>query len=85
VILLAFEDITALTGALAQQALLLRELHHRVKNNLQLVSSLSGLQSDHFQDPAVQHAFEEHQRRIQAMAMVHEQLSQLPELSRIDH
>jgi two-component system CheB/CheR fusion protein len=91
VILLAIQDITdlrhthdELERALAERALLLRELHHRVKNNLQLVSSLLSLQADTTADPVVQRAFADSQRRIQAMALVHEQLSQSPALSSID-
>jgi two-component system CheB/CheR fusion protein len=81
-ILLAIEDITELKrthnhlqGTLEEKELLLRELHHRVKNNLQLVSSLLSLQSSIMSDPAVRRAFEDSQRRIQSMALVHEQLS----------
>jgi chemotaxis protein methyltransferase CheR len=81
-ILLAIEDITELKrthdylrGTLEEKELLLRELHHRVKNNLQLVSSLLSLQSGTMSDPAARHAFEDSHRRIQSMALVHEQLS----------
>jgi two-component system, chemotaxis family, CheB/CheR fusion protein len=81
-ILLTIDDITAqqlahdqVNTALQEKELLLRELHHRVKNNLQMVSSLLSLQADALQDPAVRHAFEESQRRIQSIALVHEQLS----------
>jgi two-component system, chemotaxis family, CheB/CheR fusion protein len=90
-ILLAIEDITELKrthdhlqGAVEEKELLLRELHHRVKNNLQLVTSLLGLQADSLHDPAVQQAFEESQRRIQSMALVHEQVSQSSGFSHID-
>jgi chemotaxis protein methyltransferase CheR len=90
-ILLTINDITAqqlahdqVNTALQEKELLLRELHHRVKNNLQLVSSLLGLQSDSLQDPAVQQAFAESQRRIGSMALVHEQLSMSSGFSHID-
>jgi two-component sensor histidine kinase len=90
-ILLAFGDITEskrvhdrLQGAVEEKELLLRELHHRVKNNLQLVMSLLGLQSDSLHDPAVQQAFVESQRRIRSMALVHEQLSIASGFSHID-
>jgi two-component system CheB/CheR fusion protein len=91
VILLAIQDITdlrhthdELERALAERALLLRELHHRVKNNLQLVSSLLGLQADTLHDPAVRQAFEDSERRIQAMALVHDQLSTASGRSTVD-
>jgi two-component system, chemotaxis family, CheB/CheR fusion protein len=90
-ILLAIEDITDLKraqdhlqGTLEEKELLLRELHHRVKNNLQLVSSLLSLQSDSLQDPAVQKALAESQQRIRSMALVHEQLSISSGFSHID-
>jgi two-component system, chemotaxis family, CheB/CheR fusion protein len=89
-ILLAIQDITEqqrahdqMRAALQEKELLLRELHHRVKNNLQLVSSLLRLQSDTLQDPAVRQAFEDSQRRLQAIALVHEQLSASPTLAPI--
>ena len=53
---------------------LLRELHHRVKNNLQLICSLLRLQSYRFSDPEVMAGFEDMQNRIQAMASLHERL-----------
>jgi two-component system, chemotaxis family, CheB/CheR fusion protein len=91
IILLAIQDVTELRRtqddlerALAERELLLRELHHRVKNNLQLVSSLLSLQADTLQHPAVRQAFEDSERRIQAMALVHDQLSTASGLSAID-
>jgi len=90
-ILLAIADMTAqrrthdqVTAALQEKELLLRELHHRVKNNLQLVSSLLSLQADAVQNPAVHRALEDSQRRIQAMALTHEQLSTAPTLGHIE-
>jgi PAS domain S-box-containing protein len=63
----------ALITALREREVLLSEVHHRVKNNLQLVSSLLALQA-RGAEPATQHALLEGQRRIDSIALVHEQL-----------
>jgi two-component sensor histidine kinase/PAS domain-containing protein len=69
---------------LQQKETLLKEVHHRVKNNLQIVTSLMRLQVDRHQEPALQVAFLEGQNRIQAMALIHERLYRSDDLSRID-
>jgi two-component sensor histidine kinase len=63
---------------------LIKEVHHRVKNNLQLVSSLFSLQGRYFTDPVAKDSFEETQNRVLAIALVHEKLYQSSDLSRID-
>ena len=63
-----------LTALLALKTVSLTEIHHRVKNNLQIVSSLLRLQSGKFTDPAVRDVFTECRDRINAMARLHEQL-----------
>jgi two-component sensor histidine kinase len=63
-----------LEALLALKTVSLTEIHHRVKNNLQIVSSLLRLQSGKFDDPAVRDVFTECRDRINAMARLHEQL-----------
>jgi len=74
----------ALQTALAEKEVLLREIHHRVKNNLQVISSILNLQSKHAQDSHTQAVLEESRSRIQSMTMVYEQLYGSEDLSRID-
>lgn len=69
--------------ALAEKDLLLRELYHRVKNNMQIISSILDLQAAAIRDPAAIETFRIGQARIRAMALVHEKLYQAKDLTRI--
>jgi two-component sensor histidine kinase len=72
-----------LQAALQEKEVLIAEVYHRIKNNLQIISSLLDLQADMVQDPQVRALFEDSQQRIQAVALLHESLSQASNITRI--
>lgn len=90
-ILLIMEDITELKNvenslkySLKEKEVLLREIHHRVKNNLQIISSLLSLQRLQVEDPQTADILWECQGRVRAMAMIHENIYQSQDIGRIN-
>jgi PAS domain S-box-containing protein len=86
-----FRDITerkraeeAVQASLREKEILLREIHHRVKNNMQVISSLFNLQGGYIKDEEALRILKEGQTRIRSMALVHEKLYQSGDLSKID-
>ncbi|MFQ3619357.1 MAG: histidine kinase dimerization/phosphoacceptor domain -containing protein [Spirochaetales bacterium] len=78
------EKNQVLVKALQEKDLMLKELHHRVKNNLQIINSLLYLQASNSKQPEVREALKTGQNRIYSMALVHEELYQSEDLECID-
>lgn len=73
-----------LTESLDEKELLLKEVHHRVKNNLQVISSLLSLQSGFINNPGAQEIFKESRNRVGSMALIHEKIYKTNNLYKIN-
>ena len=77
-------DEEQIKAALAEKEVLLKEIHHRVKNNLQVISSLISLQSDNLTDNRMLDEFNDIRDRVRSMALVHEKLYQTSDLAQLN-
>jgi len=78
------QAVEALRDSLREKEILLREVHHRVKNNLQIIASLLHFQAKQVKHPDDLAAFADGRNRLRSMILVHEKLYQSPDLSRVD-
>ena len=77
-------EVITLEASLREKSALLREVHHRVKNNMQVISSLLSLSASETNEPNVVRVLSAVNRRIGAMAMAHEHFYDADDLERID-
>jgi PAS domain S-box-containing protein len=75
---------TSIKKSLREKEVLLKEIHHRVKNNMQVVSSMVALHAEGIVDPAMRAELQDLTSRVRSMAMIHEKLYQSPDLSMVE-
>ena len=87
----SFHDITEsrrlhqqVRASLQEKEVLLKEIHHRVKNNLQIISALLELQAEHTEDEAALSMFQESRGRVKSMALIHERLYRSQDVAHVD-
>jgi two-component sensor histidine kinase len=79
-----FKAEEAIKKSLEEKQILLKEIHHRVKNNLQIICSLFNLQSKYIKNKQVLNILKQSQNRVRSMALIHEILYQSKDFARID-
>ncbi len=78
------EAVAKIKDSLKEKEILLREIHHRVKNNLQIIAALLMLQAEESENPELLSKYKESENRIHAMALIHERIYQSKDLSNIN-
>lgn len=73
-----------ISKSLEEKEILLKEIHHRVKNNLQVITSLLNLQANSIDDPSIAQAITDSKNRIHSIALLHQNLYQTTDVSKVD-